>query len=137
MKFKTKVDWWLGLIMGVSAVGYIWMILFFGDTVVSLYAILFAIVVVALCWPCFYILTEKTLLVRSGVIVWKVPYEKIYRVKPTCNALSSPAWSLARLAIHYGKKCVMVSPERQKEFMAELVRRTGLRQKGEELVVPD
>lgn len=137
MRFRTKVDWWLGLIMGVAIVVYLWLMITAGDMTVFLWALLPILIIVGLCYPCDYTFTEDKLVVRSGLIKWRIPYTKIYRVKPTHNPLSSPAWSLDRLMIYYGKIWVMVSPERRNEFLAELIKRTGLTKRGNELVMPD
>jgi hypothetical protein len=137
MRFRTKVDWWvaaaiaLALLLGPIAVfatrEWAWLAL----------VLISDIVIVLVCWPCDYTLGEKGLLIRSGVVRWKVPYDQIDRVYPTRSPISSPAWSLDRLAIAYGKKWVMVSPEDHRAFVTKLGQLAGLSQRGLELYRED
>lgn len=133
MRFRTKVDWWVGACMvfavlaGPVAVAaareWVWLpLVLASDLVIAL-----------VCWPCDYTLGENTLLVRSGVMRWRIPYADIDRVYPTRSPISSPAWSLDRLAVAYGKKWVMISPEDPKAFATALGRLAGLSQRGTEL----
>ncbi|MCH8978357.1 MAG: PH domain-containing protein [Armatimonadetes bacterium] len=137
MRFKTKVDWWLGVIIVGAPTLMLGLMIATGDTAWWIGTLLFFAIIAALCWPCAYTFGDKNLVIRSGLIRWRVPYSMIYRVRPTRNPLSSPAWSLDRLAIHYGKRWIMVSPNSKDQFLTELMNRAGLRQQGEELVMPD
>lgn len=134
MRFKTKVDWWIGLAIGLAlVVGPVSVVL--AQEWLVLPFVLFADVVIAfVCFPCDYTLTESGLLIRSGFMRWRIPYAEIERVYPTRNPLSSPAWSLDRLAVVYGKKWVLVSPEGKDVFMSKVASLAGLRQRGQELV---
>lgn len=70
-----------------------------------------------------YELTPGRLLIRCGPFRWTVPLEEIRAVEPTRNPLSSPALSLDRLRIDYGRgSSVMISPRDQARFLAELDR---------------
>jgi len=68
------------------------------------------------------------LLVRSGPFRWRVPIADIVRITPTTNALSSPALSLDRLRIEYGRgSAIMISPRDKDQFLRDLeeFRRNG------------
>ena len=68
-----------------------------------------------------YTLTDSTLLVRCGPFRWQVPVAQIVSVTPTRNPLSSPALSLDRLRIDYGRgKSIMISPKDKASFMQDL-----------------
>ena len=70
-----------------------------------------------------YELTPGRLLIRCGPFRWAVPLEEIRAVEPTRNPLSSPALSLDRLRIDYGRgSSVMISPREKARFLAELDR---------------
>jgi hypothetical protein len=63
----------------------------------------------------------------------------ISEVHPTRNPLSSPALSLERLHVQFGRgffKAVMISPEHPDRFLDDLSGRTGLRRQGDRLVRP-
>lgn len=70
-----------------------------------------------------YELTPGRLLVCCGPFRWTVPLKEIRAVEPTRNPLSSPALSLDRLRIDYGRgSSVMISPRDKARFLAELDR---------------
>lgn len=70
-----------------------------------------------------YELTPGRLLIRCGPFRWTVPLKEIRAVEPTRNPLSSPALSLDRLRIDYGRgSSVMISPRDKARFLAELDR---------------
>lgn len=70
-----------------------------------------------------YELTPGRLLIRCGPFRWTVPLSEIRAVEPTRNPLSSPALSLDRLRIDYGRgSSVMISPRDKARFLAELDR---------------
>jgi len=68
----------------------------------------------------YYVIEGDTLLIRSSFISWRVPIRDIRSITPTRSALSSPALSLDRLRIDYGRKTILVSPEDRDRFIAAL-----------------
>jgi len=72
-----------------------------------------------------YTIAAPMLIVQSGPFRWQIPVAEITRIEPTRNPLSSPALSLDRLRITYGRnRACMVSPRDKDAFIAEL-RRNG------------
>lgn len=73
-----------------------------------------------------YTLTDETLFVKSGPFKWQVPVNQINSVTPTSNPLSSPALSLDRLRIEYGRwGSIMISPKDKEAFIQDLEARSG------------
>jgi hypothetical protein len=70
-----------------------------------------------------YTFEGADLRVRASLFRWRVPLAAIDSVEPSRNPLSSPATSLDRLLIHYGKKRMLVSPEDRAGFMRALAAR--------------
>lgn len=69
-----------------------------------------------------YTLISGELLIRSGPFHWRVPLAEIQEVTPTRNPLSSPALSLDRLEVVYGKgRRVLISPRDKDRFLRALV----------------
>jgi hypothetical protein len=68
----------------------------------------------------YYLIDAGTLVIRSSMFTWRVPIAEIRSITPTRSALSSPALSLDRLRIEYGRKAIMVSPEDPKRFIEAL-----------------
>jgi hypothetical protein len=71
----------------------------------------------------YYILDGSDLIVKSGFTAGlKIGVESITKIVETNNPLSSPATSLDRIAIYYGKgKNVMISPVGKMDFIQRLV----------------
>ena len=86
--------------------------------------------VLALVFPVNYRLTETELVVRSGLLRWRIPFDAIQEVHPTSNPLSSPAWSLDRLHVSYRSKggevhFLLISPENKRIFLRDLAGRAS------------
>ncbi|KRG68157.1 PH domain-containing protein [Pseudoxanthomonas dokdonensis] len=65
-----------------------------------------------------YTITADCLQVRSGPFRWRVPLAAITDITPTRNPASSPALSLDRLRIDYGRgRQLLISPRDQAGFM--------------------
>jgi hypothetical protein len=71
----------------------------------------------------YYVLSDDELIVRSGPLNRRIPLKAIVSVRPTRNPLSSPALSLDRLEIDYGKSCILISPKHKEEFLQALAAR--------------
>lgn len=68
-----------------------------------------------------YTLDADELLVQSGPFRWRIALADIERVVPTASALSSPALSLDRLRIDYGRgKSLLISPRDKAQFLDEI-----------------
>lgn len=82
-----------------------------------------------------YTFAGEQLLIRSGPFRWRIPFAEIVGVEPSSNPLSSPACSLDRLLIQYGKRRIMVSPLDRAGFLSRLATLCPqLRLEGERLV---
>jgi hypothetical protein len=126
--YRSKVDAWLGILLCVIPIPLafvIWNLLH--NSVQGKWFIAFAIIVIGICLPIsllvstIYTLSEKSLSIRSGLFKWEIPLKEISAIKPTNDPLSSPALSLDRLRIEYGKgKSIMISPLDKAEFIRDL-----------------
>jgi hypothetical protein len=105
-----------------------------------LMAVLLIFVAAVILWTLYgtrYTLTESTLIVQSGPFRWLIDLEAITEVFPTRNPLSSPACSLDRLHIRYGKSRLgmMISPQDRAGFLQDLVARSpGLKLNGDRVL---
>ena len=125
--YKSKMDTWL-LVIVVSAM------------TMSVLGTVFAIVVSPAAWwiaavtlplgiglPIWlflgtsYTVAAHELLIKGGPLKWRVPIADITGITATSNPISSPALSLDRLRIDYGRgKSVMISP-RDKTALIEQI----------------
>jgi hypothetical protein len=126
--FASKRDWWIVVLLWasvlVSLVSVVAALRAEGATRESLFPLLLLGFVWGLVmWVLYgthYTLTAELLLIRSGPMRYKVPLAEIEAVRSTRNPLSSPALSLDRLEITYGRRRIMISPEDKPRFLTEL-----------------
>ncbi len=125
--YKSKIDTWLAMIVVAAMV----MSLF---AVAALFAVSptewWIVVITAsigvglpmwLLLDTSYTVASDGLLIKGGPFKWHVPIAEISDITETSNPLASPALSLDRLRIDYGRgKSVMVSPRNKAAFMREI-----------------
>lgn len=135
MTYRSKVDWWLGLLLGGTIAGIVALALsplLHGEGP-SWFTVLTAVFVTMLLLPCFqikYVFYSDHLLISCGFYgKERVRYSQIYGVKETRNPISSAAASLDRIRIDYldnGRhQTILISPVRKKEFMKMLAQKSS------------
>jgi hypothetical protein len=147
--YKSKVDWWIVPLLAIppvvaSVVAATSVIN--GEPAELAWgfgALLFVTgIYVGLVFPMRYGIGEDRLIVRFGLCHQHILFKDIMEVHPTRNPLSSPALSLSRLHIQFGKgifNAVMISPTQREEFLSELAHAAELKRDGERLMksLPD
>lgn len=78
-----------------------------------------ALVILLAGIPCQYTLADDRLLVRSGVVRWRIPYVQITDIEPSRSLWSAAAMSLPRVKVSYGGRFIPVSPREREQFIAE------------------
>jgi membrane protein YdbS with pleckstrin-like domain len=136
-RFSSKVDSWLVPVMVLAMAGLLAALIGVLVTpnpwpVRALVAAV-SVAVVLLLFAVFrgthYTITEQELRIVSGPFRWTVPIDEITAVAPSRNPLSSPALSLDRLKISYGKrKFVLISPSDKAGFMRAMERVRGVQE---------
>jgi hypothetical protein len=127
MKFPSAKDWWLTLIVWGAMIAAIGSGIFSITqeslptseiVMTSLATIGIPIFVIWLWFSTYYVIDEKNLLIKYGPFRKTVPLHTITSVRKTNNPLSSPALSLKRLEILYGKyDTALISPKDRDEFI--------------------
>lgn len=125
--FSSKIDTWLLVVLvGAAVVGMVGAGAAISRDARALPVALF-ILFVGVVLPLWilsstrYALDDVHLIIRSGPFRWRVPIAEITSVTPTRNPLSSPALSLDRLRIEYGRgRAVMISPADKDSFLHAL-----------------
>lgn len=119
-RFKSKVDRWLlylliavmvfeVVVMSVAATQ--------ADTALEATTLVIVGLLGSMLIGTHYTVDGNTLRIACGPFRWKVPVDAIESVEPTRNPLSSPALSLDRLRIRYGKRRILVSPADKVGFL--------------------
>ena len=126
--YRSKIDWWIGL-LGVVA---ILVSIVAGLKALSSYspdATLNALLVggpgtvipLLALLTTRYTIKEKQLFVRSGPIRWRIPIADISAITPSHDPIASPALSLNRLRIEYGRnKSLLISPRKREDFLRHI-----------------
>ena len=71
----------------------------------------------------YYVIDEDTLLIKSGFFTTTIDIKGVKKISETNNPISSPALSLDRIELTYGKfQSVIISPKLKKEFIEGLTR---------------
>jgi hypothetical protein len=130
MRFESKRDLWIVLMMRIMPVVVLAVIadawyLQHHDLRGPIAGAIILIVVEIVFFEMFlrstyYVIDGDTLTIRSSFIRWRVPIRDIRSITPTRSAISSPALSLDRLRIDYGRKSILISPEDRERFIAML-----------------
>lgn len=124
-RFKSKIDrWLLYLLIAVMVFEVVVMsaaAMLAGGPLEATFLILAALLIVGLLGSMLigthYTVDGDTLRIACGPFRWKVPIDAIESVEPSRNPLSSPALSLDRLRIQYGKRRILVSPADKAGFL--------------------
>jgi len=127
--FPTKIDTWLMLVLVFG------LLTNFFATAAAVQAgprtglVAIAVTFVALtalgllAVPTRYELHASELVIRSGVVRYRVPYVAIRAVTPSRAPRSAPAWSIDRLRIDYAQRYALVSPADRLGFLHALAAR--------------
>jgi hypothetical protein len=129
--FRSKVDGWLAAVLLISAAASATAVVIVSVVESPLLGLaispLLALSVGLPMWvlrATSYTFGDTDLEVYCGPFSWRVPLREIRAVTATRNPLSSPALSLDRLRIDFGRMgSIMVSPEDKAGFMEELRKR--------------
>jgi hypothetical protein len=125
-RFRSKVDTWIVILMVVAIAFQVIAVgaaaLQADDPAMTTGLILLVVgvsgLLVWLLVGTHYTVDRDQIRIVSGPFRWKVPIDQITDVKTTRNPLSSPALSLDRILIRYGKRGrVMVSPADREGFL--------------------
>lgn len=133
LRFPSKVDWWLPLLMAAAILGPLISIAmgarhtpFTGATPIIL-AISLVLPAGLLVWmfaDTAYVIDGPDLRVHCGPIRVVVPIDSITRIERGSSIGSGLTLSLSRLAIHYGRfREVLISPADRRGFIAAIVAR--------------
>lgn len=121
--FKSKIDWWFGLIL-VYPIFLSIKTMLEGEWLGLLGLVAVVGFILFLSKTTQYIINENQLIVKSTWIVnVRIDISKITKVEKSNSILSSPALSLDRLLVRYNKYDeVLISPKEKKEFIDELLK---------------
>jgi membrane protein YdbS with pleckstrin-like domain len=125
-KFSSKIDGWLIPVLVLSVGGLVaalvavlsqetpWLI----RVLVAAVTAAVTLLLLAVFKSTYYLVRSDDIHIVSGPFRWTIPLADVRDISPTRNPLSSPALSLDRLKIAYGKrKFVLISPDDKDGFL--------------------
>lgn len=120
--YKSKIDWWLGLVLVYPIFRSIVSIIE-GEWLGYLGIVLCLLFIVFISKSTRYIIAENQLIVKCMFIVNdRIEISKIRKIEKTNSVLSSPALSLDRIAIKFNKfDEVYISPKERQNFLNDLL----------------
>jgi len=146
MWFRSKVDWWLGVLVllpPLLSVAALVASLIGGRTGPVITASAICVLVIALyvlfVVPVRYGIGTHELTIRSGVTRKRILLDAITEVTATRNPRSSPGFSLDRLEVRTragGSPTAIISPANRDVFLDSLAARSGLTRERDRLVRP-
>jgi membrane protein YdbS with pleckstrin-like domain len=125
-KFSSKIDGWLIPVMVLAVGGLLAALVavFVQETpwpirlLVAAVTAAVTLLLLAVFKSTYYLVRSDDIRIVSGPFRWEVPLADIRDIAPTRNPLSSPALSMDRLKISYGKrKFVLISPDDKDGFL--------------------
>ncbi|MBM4002938.1 MAG: hypothetical protein FJ295_06555 [Planctomycetes bacterium] len=138
--YRSKIDWWLVPLLALPPIASVVVLVATiqaGDRGELPWAIAAMVLVSAfylgLVFPMRYGIGSDLLIVRFGLCRQKVALARIIKVTPIRNPLGSPALSLDRFKIEYGKgqfQSVEISPAHREQFLEDLASQAGLVRRG-------
>lgn len=133
-RFASRTDPWLFVLLVLAIAGQLIALILVvvrgqspeATVIVALTVILGISLIVSVLIHTHYTVADDRLTVVSGPFRWTIPLADITSVTASHNPLSSPALSLDRLKIRYGKrKFILVSPEDKRGFLRAIGRDTN------------
>ena len=136
MRYKAKIDWWIGAAIITG------MVVPFAIAITSHSSwhygvgVVVWVIVFGFCYPQSYETTAVALIIRAGFSKWTIPYSQISAVRPSSDSRSALALSLDRVEIEYASGDLLIAPEDQAAFFADLASRASqLSRRGQDLVI--
>lgn len=126
--YKSKVDWWLILILVIDSICILTLIYInFGSKIlyIDVLLLIFLVILVWLPLPTtYYVVNNSILNIHSIFLSWEVPLNTIEKVEQISDSLIAPALSLDRIKIKYKKdgryKSIIISPKNKSEFIKQI-----------------
>ncbi|OZI56654.1 PH domain-containing protein [Bordetella genomosp. 4] len=120
-KYPSKIDLWLIALLAVLTALLAWGAWHSGHVLAFVVMILWLAILALMIFPCYYVLTDSHLLVRSGMRQRKIPYTDIKSVRRSRSFLAGPALSLQRVEIQVGPfDSILVSPLNRDKFIEDV-----------------
>ncbi|MBN2605052.1 MAG: PH domain-containing protein [Bacilli bacterium] len=131
MRYKAKIDWWIGLLLHGTNVIMIGVIFTIPPTEVYMYLMVVIPMVLLIVWiliGSYYELRDDEIFSKMGPFFSHIKYESIKSLELKTNFLSSMAMTSQRIEIRehdksYIRGTTFIGPVNREEFLVELKHR--------------
>lgn len=124
--YRSRISIILAVIMGISCIIFTAITFKVVEKSILLFLALNILYwgIIYICFDIKYYIKENNLVIKSGFInMGSIDINQIKSIEKSNNILSSPAASLNRISIKYGKyDDILVSPRNQEDFIQELLK---------------
>ena len=120
MRYRAKIDWWIGLSLSVALVVPLVVAVSTKAWPMCLVFAFWCILIFGFCFPQSYETTGTELIIRAGLRKIRIPYAQMTTVRMSSDSRSALALSLDRLLIEYQSGAVMIAPENREAFIADI-----------------
>lgn len=124
--YRSRISIILAVIMGISCIIFTAITFKVVEKSILLFLALNILFwgIIYICFDIKYFINENNLVIKSGFInMGSIDINQIKSIEKSNNILSSPAASLNRISIKYGKyDDILVSPKNQEDFIQELLK---------------
>lgn len=136
--FKSRIDRWLIILLAAGIVAELGVVVALATqirapllvTALILASMLLAALVAWVVIGIRYTVDRDCLRVAAGPFRWGIPLAEIVSVERSASPLASPAGSLDRLLIRYGRnRRILMSPADRRGFLRAIGREPGASQK--------
>ena len=123
MRFNSKIDIWLGVLIVAVAVmvlrvAYLIFLQPYGVFEAVVLVVLGAVLPIWILFSTNYDVIDENLWINSGPFKWKIPTSSISRVGFSKSWKPSPALSLDRVVLEYdGGRLILISPNEKMKFL--------------------
>lgn len=122
-RYTAAVSIWLVLVLLLALGLPLSAALYQKEWLVSIILLLTSTFIVHLFLNTYYLINGNELWIKAGMLYTiKIKIEDIKRIEKSTSLLASPALSLNRFEVFYGKwDSVLISPKNRKEFIQNLL----------------
>ncbi|MDM5187285.1 PH domain-containing protein [Bacillus sp. DX4.1] len=122
MVFKSKKSGILFVLIWGCIMLFTGIAIFYNSVFIRIGSIFIVAFLLLMWFKTHYSITNKELVISSGVFKWSIPIDTIHSIHLSSNIMASPALSFNRIDISYSNyKNILISPQDKDLFIKRLI----------------
>ncbi|HEX6916355.1 MAG TPA: PH domain-containing protein [Chitinophagaceae bacterium] len=121
--YRSKISYWIVVPIAIALAATCVPLVIFGLWIAAAVTLVISFALLYLFLSTYYVVVGNTLRVRTGFIFsLEIDIQQLKKIEETRNPISSPALSLDRLQLFYGRgNSVIISPKEKERFIRHLL----------------